>query len=73
MMKCFVILLTLFSILNYSECQEQHRKLPLRIYYETLCRDSLYFFRNQLNGLWTKYQKYIDLKMVPFGKAIVSL
>lgn len=46
-------------------------KLDVRVYYESLCYDSLVFFTRTLKPAWNIYKNYMNLYLVPYGKAIV--
>lgn len=44
-------------------------QLPIQIYYEALCPDSVNFVQNQLFPNFAALRDYIDILYVPFGKA----
>ncbi|XP_069693930.1 uncharacterized protein [Periplaneta americana] len=44
-------------------------KLRLSVFYEPLCPSSLKFFKEQLKPTYEALAEYIDLELVPFGKA----
>ncbi|CAH0388376.1 unnamed protein product [Bemisia tabaci] len=44
-------------------------KVPVTVYYESLCPDSRYFVRSILGQQYSKIADKIDLTFVPFGKA----
>ncbi|XP_053659034.1 GILT-like protein 2 [Anopheles marshallii] len=46
--------------------------LPVTIYYEALCSDSMVFITNQLYPFWLRHEKEMKLRLVPFGKAWVE-
>ena len=48
-------------------------QLPVTIYYETLCSDSMVFITHQLYPSWLRHQKEMKLRLVPFGKAWVFI
>lgn len=44
-------------------------QLPVSVFYEALCPDSIKFFKEQLVPTYKALGKYINLNFVPFGKA----
>uniref|UniRef100_A0A224XSD0 Putative gamma-interferon-inducible lysosomal thiol reductase n=1 Tax=Panstrongylus lignarius TaxID=156445 RepID=A0A224XSD0_9HEMI len=46
------------------------QKVPVTVYYESLCPDSIKFYTTQLYPTWNSSLKsFIDLHLVPFGKS----
>jgi len=48
---------------------ENSGKVKLTVVYETLCPDSMAFVKRQLKPTYEKLKAYIDLELVPWGKA----
>ncbi|XP_037775237.1 uncharacterized protein LOC119572288 [Penaeus monodon] len=44
-------------------------RVKVSVYFESLCSDSIKFFKNQLYPVWQDLQDIMDLEFIPFGKA----
>jgi interferon gamma-inducible protein 30 len=44
----------------------------VEVLYESLCPDSIYFITRELGSVYADLKDFIDLKLVPFGKASVD-
>lgn len=79
---CFVIWKTINHFLNVNEKQEPvirliekegvSEKVKISVYYEALCSDSRFFILKQLVPAYETIPEYIELDLVPYGKAQVS-
>uniref|UniRef100_A0A182QX00 Gamma-interferon-inducible lysosomal thiol reductase n=1 Tax=Anopheles farauti TaxID=69004 RepID=A0A182QX00_9DIPT len=57
---------------NIKTPQNRTDKLPITIYYEALCSDSMVFITNQLYPSWLRRENEMLLRFVPFGKAWIE-
>lgn len=48
-------------------------KVKVRVYYEALCPDSKHFFMKHLAPVAQKLSDFVDVTLVPYGKASVSI
>lgn len=48
-------------------------KVKVRVYYEALCPDSKHFFIKNLTPVTAKLFDFLDVTLVPYGKATVSI
>lgn len=48
---------------------EAQSKIPVNVYYESLCPDSAKFINEQLYPAMQQFRGNIDLKLIPFGKS----
>jgi len=74
--KDLCLLGILSSILLVSSQQHEvddTKILEVKLYYETLCYDSMTFIFKQLHPSWNNRREYMDLKLIPYGKAIHNL
>ncbi|XP_037030721.1 GILT-like protein 2 [Bradysia coprophila] len=73
----FCLLATFVSSVLLATSQEilqnDVEKLEVQVYYETLCYDSMTFIFRQLYPSWDNRKEYMDLKLIPYGKAIHNL
>jgi len=71
-MKGYILLISFLCIYQVIECKESP-KVKVDVYYETLCPDSIQFIRRQLYPTFNKIGEIMDITLIPFGKAEVSL
>ncbi|XP_050082395.1 GILT-like protein 2 [Anopheles aquasalis] len=57
---------------NAATVSNETSKLPITIYYETLCSDSMVFITHQLYPSWLRREKEMKLRLVPFGKSWID-
>ncbi|KAJ9595855.1 hypothetical protein L9F63_012957, partial [Diploptera punctata] len=58
---------TQFSLYSNSD------KVSLTIYYESLCPDSIKFFKDQLSPTYSSLKDHVSLKFIPFGKGTQTI
>jgi len=64
----YLLVSILFALVVVTQAQT-NEKLQVLVLYESLCPDSVRFMENQLGPSYDELQDYINVTLVPFGKA----
>lgn len=57
-------------VLSCCVALSTQEKLSVSVYYEALCPDSVQFITKQFYPVYTRFKSYLDVDLVPYGKAI---
>ncbi|XP_055616517.1 GILT-like protein 1 [Toxorhynchites rutilus septentrionalis] len=60
----YILLVSLFVAFSHAQS-----KVPVYVYYESLCPDSAKFINQQLYPVAKQFKDNLDLKLIPFGKS----
>ncbi|XP_015379895.1 PREDICTED: gamma-interferon-inducible lysosomal thiol reductase-like [Diuraphis noxia] len=71
-MKCLIFVVALVTFATVSADRIKRAPLKVSVYYESHCPDSRDFIMAQLHPYFCKVQQYLNLNLVPFGKAYSS-
>lgn len=63
--KCAVAVVVALFVIHV----EAQSKIPVNVYYESLCPDSAKFINEQLYPAMQQFRGNVDLKLIPFGKS----
>lgn len=63
--KCAVAVVVALFVIHV----EAQSKIPVNVYYESLCPDSAKFINEQLYPALQQFRGNVDLKLIPFGKS----
>lgn len=59
------VVATLFAVVHV----QAQSKIPVNVYYESLCPDSAKFINEQLYPAMQQFRGNVELKLIPFGKS----
>lgn len=77
-----IFVIILYKTFRYYRISEEEldlqnglleEKVKVSVYYEALCPDSKFFVTYQLLPVYEDFQKFINLDLVPYGKAQVRI
>ncbi|VVC32047.1 Gamma interferon inducible lysosomal thiol reductase GILT [Cinara cedri] len=72
-MRCsiFFVVAVTAALFATASAANRIKRSPLKVsvYYESHCPDSKYFINSQLHPYFCKVRQYLNLNLVPFGKA----
>lgn len=68
----FLALSAVLSVAIAAPEVGKSNRVALDVYYESLCPDSRNFLVNQLAPKWQYLSTFVDLRLIPFGKATYS-
>ncbi|XP_039286892.1 GILT-like protein 1 [Nilaparvata lugens] len=72
MARIIAVLAGFMAFMAFARAEDM-KKVPITVYYESLCPDSMKFFVDQLYPTWTSLSQYMDLTLVPYGRANYSM
>ncbi|RZF49218.1 hypothetical protein LSTR_LSTR010948 [Laodelphax striatellus] len=68
MARIIAVLVSLMAFCAVARTEDM-KKVAVTVYYESLCPDSMKFVVEQLYPTWMTLSQYMDLTLVPFGRA----
>ncbi|XP_050539522.1 GILT-like protein 1 isoform X2 [Daktulosphaira vitifoliae] len=68
-MNCLLLACAAIAIFGNAQGVVENERINMDVYYESHCPDSRDFIREALHPIFCKIQPYINLNLIPFGKA----